>query len=171
MEELTEVITAAEFHPRECNLFVYSSSKGILRLCDMRQSALCDQHAKSNVTLEHCMHNSTHLFIFLFRQFSRSRKIRRVEVFSQKSFQVLAAYVSRQAGVTSWRATTCRSKFGTSTWNTGPSSRTTYTITFAPSCAHCTKTISYSTNLSVVSTAMISTCFFSLHFRCYWLWR
>lgn len=47
MEELTEVITAAEFHPRECNLFVYSSSKGILRLCDMRQSALCDQHAKS----------------------------------------------------------------------------------------------------------------------------
>ena len=26
MEELTEVITAAEFHPHECNLFVYSSS-------------------------------------------------------------------------------------------------------------------------------------------------
>ena len=46
MEELTEVITAAEFHPVECNVFVYSSSKGTIRLCDMRASALCDQHAK-----------------------------------------------------------------------------------------------------------------------------
>lgn len=46
MEELTEVITAAEFHPTECNLFVYSSSKGTIRLCDMRSSALCDRHSK-----------------------------------------------------------------------------------------------------------------------------
>ena len=46
MEELTEVITASEFHPKECNLFVYSSSKGTIRLCDMRQAALCDTHAK-----------------------------------------------------------------------------------------------------------------------------
>jgi len=47
MEELVEVITAAEFHPNHCNVFVYSSSRGIIRLCDMRASALCDQHAKS----------------------------------------------------------------------------------------------------------------------------
>jgi serine/threonine-protein phosphatase 2A regulatory subunit B len=46
MEELTEVITAAEFHPTECNVFVYSSSKGSIRLCDMRSQALCDQHTK-----------------------------------------------------------------------------------------------------------------------------
>ncbi|XP_070539908.1 serine/threonine-protein phosphatase 2A 55 kDa regulatory subunit B alpha isoform-like isoform X2 [Ptychodera flava] len=46
MEELTEVITAAEFHPKECNTFVYSSSKGTIRLCDMRAQALCDQHSK-----------------------------------------------------------------------------------------------------------------------------
>ncbi|CAG0885088.1 unnamed protein product [Cyprideis torosa] len=46
MEELTEVITAAEFHPCECNTFVYSSSKGTIRLCDMREAALCDSHAK-----------------------------------------------------------------------------------------------------------------------------
>lgn len=46
MEELTEVITAADYHPHHCNYFVYSSSKGILRLCDMRAAALCDQHAK-----------------------------------------------------------------------------------------------------------------------------
>ena len=46
MEELTEVITAAEFHPHHCNLFVYSSSKSNMKLADMRDSALCDQHAK-----------------------------------------------------------------------------------------------------------------------------
>ncbi|WRT68922.1 protein phosphatase PP2A regulatory subunit B [Kwoniella shivajii] len=46
MEELTEVITAAEFHPVHCNLFMYSSSKGTIKLADMRDSALCDQHSK-----------------------------------------------------------------------------------------------------------------------------
>lgn len=50
MEELTEVITASEFHPKHCNTFVYSSSKGTIRLCDMRAAALCDQHAKSEFT-------------------------------------------------------------------------------------------------------------------------
>jgi hypothetical protein len=47
MEELTEVITAAEFHPIHCNLFMYSSSKGTIKLADMRESALCDQYSKS----------------------------------------------------------------------------------------------------------------------------
>jgi len=46
MEELTEVITAAEFHPQHCNLLMYSSSQGGIKLADMRSSALCDQHAK-----------------------------------------------------------------------------------------------------------------------------
>ncbi|KAI5864989.1 UAA transporter family-domain-containing protein [Durotheca rogersii] len=46
MEELTEVITAAEFHPSSCNWFMYASSKGTIKLADMRESALCDQHSK-----------------------------------------------------------------------------------------------------------------------------
>ncbi|KAJ9052487.1 protein phosphatase 2A regulatory subunit cdc55 [Entomophthora muscae] len=46
MEELTEVITAAEFHPSHCNLLMYSSSKGNIKLCDMRAAALCDQYAQ-----------------------------------------------------------------------------------------------------------------------------
>ncbi|KAF6160575.1 hypothetical protein GIB67_019515 [Kingdonia uniflora] len=46
MEDLTEVITSAEFHPTHCNTLAYSSSKGMIRLIDMRQSALCDTHAK-----------------------------------------------------------------------------------------------------------------------------
>ena len=46
MEELTEVITAAEFHPTSCNWFMYASSKGTIKLADMRQRALCDEHSK-----------------------------------------------------------------------------------------------------------------------------
>ncbi|KAI9328577.1 WD40-repeat-containing domain protein [Zopfochytrium polystomum] len=46
MEELTEVITAAEFHPIHCNILMYSSSKGNIKLGDMRAAALCDRHSK-----------------------------------------------------------------------------------------------------------------------------
>ncbi|KAJ9692117.1 hypothetical protein PVL29_011277 [Vitis rotundifolia] len=46
MEDLTEVITSAEFHPTHCNMLAYSSSKGSIRLNDLRQSALCDSHSK-----------------------------------------------------------------------------------------------------------------------------
>ncbi|KAM0973267.1 hypothetical protein ACFX13_016883 [Malus domestica] len=46
MEDLTEVITCAEFHPTHCNMLAYSSSKGSIRLIDLRQSALCDTHSK-----------------------------------------------------------------------------------------------------------------------------
>lgn len=42
MDQLTEVITCAECHPLDCSLFAYSSSKGLSRLVDMRQRALCD---------------------------------------------------------------------------------------------------------------------------------
>ncbi|CAD5170048.1 unnamed protein product [Musa acuminata subsp. malaccensis] len=46
MEDLTEVITSAEFHPTHCNMLAYSSSKGSIRLIDLRQSALCDSYSK-----------------------------------------------------------------------------------------------------------------------------
>ncbi|KAJ9677789.1 hypothetical protein PVL29_022649 [Vitis rotundifolia] len=46
MEDLTEVITAAEFHPIHCNLLAYSSSRGFIRLVDLRQSAICDHQAR-----------------------------------------------------------------------------------------------------------------------------
>ena len=41
-----QVITCADFHPHHCNIFGYSTSKGCIRLADMRAAALCDQHAK-----------------------------------------------------------------------------------------------------------------------------
>jgi len=47
MEDLTEVITSAEFHPTQCHTLAYSSSKGCIRLADMRAAALCDKHAKA----------------------------------------------------------------------------------------------------------------------------
>lgn len=46
MDELTEVITAATFHPSHNSVFLYSSSRGCIKMGDMRASALCDQHAK-----------------------------------------------------------------------------------------------------------------------------
>ena len=51
MEDLTEVITCAECHPTNCSLFAYSSSKGISRLVDMRERALCD-YSDSAVVFE-----------------------------------------------------------------------------------------------------------------------
>ena len=42
MEELSEVIMAAEFHPTDCAALAYCSSKGVLRLADLRERALCD---------------------------------------------------------------------------------------------------------------------------------
>mmetsp|Transcript_7554 Transcript_7554/g.17289 ORF Transcript_7554/g.17289 Transcript_7554/m.17289 type:complete len:449 (+) Transcript_7554:128-1474(+) len=46
MEELTEVITAAVCHPVHCNVFLWSNSKGSVKLADMRSAALCDKHCK-----------------------------------------------------------------------------------------------------------------------------
>mmetsp|Transcript_39838 Transcript_39838/g.78313 ORF Transcript_39838/g.78313 Transcript_39838/m.78313 type:complete len:458 (+) Transcript_39838:56-1429(+) len=46
LEELTEVITSATFHPTHCNLLIHSSSRGSIRLVDLRDSALCDHHSK-----------------------------------------------------------------------------------------------------------------------------
>jgi len=40
MAELTEVITAADFHPWHCNIMMYSTSRGAVKLGDMRQAAL-----------------------------------------------------------------------------------------------------------------------------------
>ncbi len=47
MDELAEVITCAEFHPLECHLFMHASSLGVVKLCDLRQNALCDNWSKA----------------------------------------------------------------------------------------------------------------------------
>ena len=47
MEDLTEVITAAEFHPTHCNMFAYSTSKGSIKLGDMRTAATLERASKT----------------------------------------------------------------------------------------------------------------------------
>ncbi len=76
MEELTEVITSAEFHPQHCNLFCYSSSKGTIKLADMRSAALCDQHAKGKV----------YITFFNRLQFSKKKKTHPPSRSSQRLF-------------------------------------------------------------------------------------
>lgn len=49
IEEISEVITAAKFHPVSNNLFLYSTSKGIVKIGDLRKSSSCE---KTAITLE-----------------------------------------------------------------------------------------------------------------------
>lgn len=46
-EELSEVITASQFHPILDNEFIFSTSKGIIKLGDLRKSSNCDHTAIS----------------------------------------------------------------------------------------------------------------------------
>ncbi|CAD8098954.1 unnamed protein product [Paramecium primaurelia] len=45
LDELSEVITSSTFHPTLDNQFLYTTSKGIVKLCDMRKSGICDNTA------------------------------------------------------------------------------------------------------------------------------
>ena len=42
VEELTEVLTAARFHPVHCHTLAYGTSKGSVCVADTRTRALCD---------------------------------------------------------------------------------------------------------------------------------
>jgi len=46
MDQLTEVITCSDFHPNHCSLLIYATSKGVIRLADLRSSALCNSYSK-----------------------------------------------------------------------------------------------------------------------------
>lgn len=51
MEELQEVITSASFHPTNCHLFMYSSSKGTIKIGDLRRSSTCTNYSKGLLLL------------------------------------------------------------------------------------------------------------------------
>lgn len=42
LDELSEVITASQFHPIDDSVLIYSTSKGIIKLCDLRKNSLGD---------------------------------------------------------------------------------------------------------------------------------
>jgi hypothetical protein len=39
VNDVEEAINYAEFHPRNFDMFLYSTSKGFLNLCDIREKA------------------------------------------------------------------------------------------------------------------------------------
>ncbi|RWR94041.1 Protein phosphatase 2A [Cinnamomum micranthum f. kanehirae] len=63
MENLT-----AEFHPVYCNLLAYGSSRGFIRLVDLRQSALCDRSAR--ILQDHEVHGSRTLLTEIINSIS-----------------------------------------------------------------------------------------------------
>ncbi|GAM19774.1 hypothetical protein SAMD00019534_029490 [Acytostelium subglobosum LB1] len=44
---LNEIIRVTEFHPLQCNSLIYGTSNGVVKLCDMRTSALCTSFSKA----------------------------------------------------------------------------------------------------------------------------
>ena len=182
------MITASEFHPKECNLFVYSSSKvirifpwpwvnfdftsgnnsvvrfapicdiwlnlieinfqGTIRLCDMRQSALCDSHSKMFEEPEDPTNRS------FFSEIISS--------ISDVKFSNSGRYMISRWGwffISQWNliqvkphprifaGTICRSKCGTCTWSRSPSRPSPSTSTSAPSSAASMKTTASLTSL------------------------
>ena len=107
MEELTEVITAAEFHPISCNWFMYASSKGTIKLADMRESALCDQHAKRKwAPPVAVVFSSRHLTRRCRRQSLSKRKTPPRAPSSPRSSPRYPTFASRSTADTSSRETT-----------------------------------------------------------------
>lgn len=46
LEDVQEVITYADYHPKNGSIFTYGTSHGTIKLCDTRKRALCDTFAK-----------------------------------------------------------------------------------------------------------------------------
>lgn len=49
LEEISEVITSSKFHPISDNTFLYSTSKGVIKIGDLRKGSQCE---KTAITLE-----------------------------------------------------------------------------------------------------------------------
>jgi serine/threonine-protein phosphatase 2A regulatory subunit B len=47
MEDLTEVITSASYHPQHCSQFVYSTSKGTMKMGDLREASTIQRYCRS----------------------------------------------------------------------------------------------------------------------------
>ena len=152
MEELTEVITAAEFHPQSCNWFMYASSKGTIKLADMRESALCDQHAKRTWL------SARLTFRFHAKQYMQSlnkRKIHRLVHSSLKLSPLYPMCDSPTMDATYYHGTTLRSRFGTSIWSASRSRQYPFMNICVPGSATRTRMIASSTNLRWYSQEML----------------
>ncbi len=71
IEELAEVITHVEFHPRRSDIFVFSSSKGYLCLCDLRMNSQFDHCSRFFVQEEDP--SRKHFFTDIINSVSRAK--------------------------------------------------------------------------------------------------
>lgn len=161
MEELTEVITAAEFHPRDCNLFVYSSSKGTIRLCDMRSAALCDQHAKLFEEPEDNEMNNKSFFREIISSISDvklSNSGRYMMSRDYLSIKVWDLHMETKPVETYSVSEHSRHNYSVAelTWDTFCSSPFRSTSTCERSSARCMRTTAFSISLNVAGTALIA---------------
>lgn len=46
LEELDEIITKSHFHPTHCNILMWTTSKGEIKMGDLREKSLCDASPK-----------------------------------------------------------------------------------------------------------------------------
>jgi hypothetical protein len=157
MEELTEVITAAEFHPQSCNWFMYASSKGTIKLADMRESALCDKHAKRKFDPTRkvgvvWLMSDTNILQSLSRRKTPSRALS-----SPKLSPPSPTFASPPTVATSCLVTTSPSRSGISTWRTSPSRPFLSTSTSDPVSATPTRTTPSSTSSRLSSLVMVKT--------------
>jgi len=71
IEELSEVITHVEFHPIRSDIFLYSSSKGYISLCDMRISSQSESFSTSFAIEEEP--SRKHFFTDIINSVSRAK--------------------------------------------------------------------------------------------------
>lgn len=53
MQELSEVITVARFHPQRCHIMVYGTSQGAINVCDLRQAAVVQDYSAQSSFAHH----------------------------------------------------------------------------------------------------------------------
>ena len=70
LQELNEVITTATFHPFICSQLMYGTSRGNIRLVDLRSTALCDRPSKREYRvcisgMHVCMHVCMYAYMYV----------------------------------------------------------------------------------------------------------
>lgn len=71
IEELQEVITYVEYHPIRSDIFVYSSSKGYISLCDLRLNSLSEKFSTTFAIEEEP--SRKHFFTDIINSVSRAK--------------------------------------------------------------------------------------------------
>lgn len=63
MNDLNEVITAVHLHPSQSSLLAYSSSRGVVKVCDTRVGAICSSYSNTYLDTNSSSQKSSKSFI------------------------------------------------------------------------------------------------------------